>query len=680
MKRTHNKKNFYSKWLSAALILSLLIPLAGCGLLGPGKAKGEDELINRVEVTIPNPTAPEAIVSLQGHIALQYYIEARMYLEKLSMINAEEIDSTELTELVNDTITAFENAEKMSVALSSSVDLWMEMGDKREAPRMEVLNTADMSAKASLYDPFALKACAADRSVSEMTAQAIVDAFDKAENGKKLKTLSELLGTDARHAMEQLKIAQATLEGEEAMEVAEKATKCIVVAKTLKTAGTVAGLVIAAAPAATGSIAAMATGEMLATGGGIVMSGVNSTLEIMSTGAALYCGTDENRLTQAADTVSDSDTVQTANTIVGLAGLGYNIKNVFEKLSSMTDAGAVNMKELMSLTANNGKEASDFFGMVSYELSDTEPIAMRLEIFHPYYMKEGIRLILMDTEIGTSPEQQEAMKTLLEEAEFSEEEAEEAVNNAVKIIEEGGNTKEQDKAAETEFSQEEVDSFLKENEWIAPNGDFDIDGYIAEIQEFMENLAAANEAGSLTDAEGNAPGDEAEKGHNTEGGSSGEEKWVNPYEYFGVDNCNDLYAKLKETKPKKIEVTPMSAYVWDGDGTKKDSELSNREPFIIDMTDGAVTTYETRYEAGMLYHELKMTIKAMPDHPNLMIVNCDVYEYWSSDNCLDQERHTAECEIGLGNYMSREKDMAKSIIISTGYIFDINFKVERICF
>lgn len=58
---------------------------------------------------------------------------------------------------------------------------------------------------------------------------------------------------------------KAKPEGADAMAAAEQATNCIKMAKTLKTAGTLAGLVIAAAPADIIAIATMATGERIST-------------------------------------------------------------------------------------------------------------------------------------------------------------------------------------------------------------------------------------------------------------------------------------------------------------------------------------------------------------------------------------------------------------------------------
>ena len=94
-----NKRN-----VVIAIILILCITITGCGNKKTkeeknsreGKNSNEEKdtsnLIIKVQVFIPNPTGPEAVVGLQANIAIQYYIEGRMYLEKLSMQDASELD------------------------------------------------------------------------------------------------------------------------------------------------------------------------------------------------------------------------------------------------------------------------------------------------------------------------------------------------------------------------------------------------------------------------------------------------------------------------------------------------------------------------------------------------------------------------------------------------------------
>ena len=50
-------------------------------------------------------------------MAIQYYLEARMYLELLSQYDAKNADPEEIRRLVDLTVAAFENADKISEAI-----------------------------------------------------------------------------------------------------------------------------------------------------------------------------------------------------------------------------------------------------------------------------------------------------------------------------------------------------------------------------------------------------------------------------------------------------------------------------------------------------------------------------------------------------------------------------------
>ena len=57
------------------------------------------------------------MVNLQTSMAIQYYLEARMYLELLSQYDAKNADPEEIGRLVDLTVAAFENADKISEAI-----------------------------------------------------------------------------------------------------------------------------------------------------------------------------------------------------------------------------------------------------------------------------------------------------------------------------------------------------------------------------------------------------------------------------------------------------------------------------------------------------------------------------------------------------------------------------------
>lgn len=656
------KKNRLLRTVS--LMLVFCMALSGCGGGTPSGGKTSSKLINKVQVELPNPTGPEAIVGLQANIAIQYYVEARMYLEKLSMQDAS-ADPDGFKKLVSDAVTAFENAEKISESLSGSVDKWMEAEDSREQPKIKVIQTADANRSRLLFGMFGVKAYADGKSASELTAQEIVDAFDKAKSGQKIKTLAELLGTDAKHAYAELKIAQATLEGADATKIAEQATNCIKVAKTLKTAGTVAGLVIAAAPVATGAVATMATGELIAAGGGIVMGAANTCLEMTSTGAMLYYGTDENKVTELADKAADSKFMKTANLVVGLAGVGYNIKNQISDINKLLDQAkdpnALD-KLFTSLSTNNGKEASNLFGILSFGLGNIDPeegtlLGIKME---PHSGKTAISIL--DTMIGTSPEQQEAMATVLKDSGYPKEAAEKAVEEAVKIMESGKKPEETpDEAAD--LPADFVENKLKENEAIAPGSTYiDLDDFIDGMETFMEVISKKTEPGK------------------SETAASGYE-WVEPYSYFGVENIVELYKALREVHPAKIELTPVACRD-NNDGDEID--FTNKDTFVIDMSEGATSVYQTSYmdgddSSGRVFN-VTYTFTGDPSddgkYGTLMTLAATGTITWRQDGKLYEEINEPDCAIYVTNVPKRGS--VKDIRFGNGTVYTVYFRIDRV--
>lgn len=640
--------------LAAVLLLAAVLCFVWPGFLRKKEADPAS-LVNRVQVTVPNPTGPEALVNLEGALALQYYIEARMYLEKLSACDPAKLEGEEFKKLVDDTVAAFENADRISESLSRCVDLWMETDDVREKPKIKVLQTAGTNKAGSLGDLFSVKAYAAEKSASELTAQEIVDAFDKAKNGQKIKTVAEMLGTDAKHAYAQLKIAQAELEGADARKIAEQATTCIRVAKTLKTAGTVAGLVVAAAPVATGAVATMATGELIATGGGIVMGAVNSGIEIVSTGATIYYGTDENRLTMKADEIADSKTMKTANLVVGLAGLGYNIKNIVTKANEMLD-NADTMDDLhglfTSLSQNAGKEGTDLFGILSFGLGNLDPEEGTLMGIKMDPGLNGLKVTLSDTKVGTSDAEKEAMKQVLQDAGYTSKEAEKAVEQGVELI---GSGKKPSETADpgADLPADFVDSRLAANEAIAPGSPFiDLDEYIEQMEALMEELAkyempettAASSAEETQPVSTKAPETKAPQTTAADPSLSGL-GWIEPYSYFKVETVFDLYPLLSEYKPTAIKVRPI-AYAPHGK-----IKVSNEESFIIELASGAQTVYQTTYyegnsiESAYSRHEFVLTFTGKPESYDLLSIAMTRDEYRTKDGTLRNSYSADKCTI-----------------------------------
>ena len=560
-----------------ALVLILAVCFGGGAFLW-SKFRNPEKLINRVQVFIPNPTAAEAMVNLQASVAIQYYIEARMYLEKLSQYDTENVDPEEFKKLADLTVTAFENADKMSDCLNRSVDKWMETDDVRQTPVITVLQEAD--GNSSFLDLFMYKVFAKEKSASEVRAQQIVDAFDKAKFGNKVKAVAELLGTDNKHAVVELKMALAALEGADAMEVAKQADNCVKVATTLKTAGTVAGLVIAAAPVATGAVATMATGELIVTGGGIVMGGINAGVEVTSTSAMLYYGTEDNVITKSAEKFQNSEFMQTANLLVNIGGVGYNIKNQIQNVNKLIDqADKIDdyNKLFTSLSTNNGKEASDLFGILSFGLSSLNPDDGILMTSIPTPTDNGMIFDIADTKIGTSSLQQEAMKKLLQESGYTASQSELAVATAVEVLESGKVpvSAPDDPAAPVPAAA--IDRILEENKFIAPdNTEFNIDDFTDLVGIFMDTLAEYEVSGLLPGPSGNEQGDGS--------GSSADGNlplWLNGY-WIGYLETGQLFYNSYKFEVIDEDTIRMRKAIIDRDIKTGEIEIKVLEKYVFD--------------------------------------------------------------------------------------------------
>ena len=614
-KKTAQKKTSSGKPRRSPLMRIIALVLIAAIILGGGvylwpKFRSPEKLINRVQVFIPNPTAAEAMVNLETSVAIRYYIEARMYLEMLSQCDVENVNPEEFKNLVNLTVTAFENADKMSDCLTRSVGKWMEMDDVRQTPDIIVLQ--ETGGNSSFIDIFLLKVFAKEKSASEVTAQQIVDAFDKAKFGNKVKAVAELLGTDSKHAYAQLKMAQASLEGADAMAVAKQADNCVKVATTLKTAGTVAGLVIAAAPVATGAVATMATGELIVTGGGIVMGGINSGVELTSTGAMLYYGTEDNVITKSADKFQNSEFMQTANFLVNVGGVGYNIKNQIQNVNKLIDqADKIDdyKKLFTSLSTNNGKEASDLFGIMSFGLSSLNPDDGILMTSIPTATDNGMKFDIADTKIGTSSLQQEAMKKLLQDSGYTLAQSELAVATAIEALESGKEpvSTPDDPAAPVPAAA--IEKILEENKFIAPDStEFNIDDFTSLVGIFMDTLAEHEMSNLPPGPSGDEQSDDA--GTSADGNLP---LWINGY-WVALDWAGEIASAgnsykfeviddhtirmrkafvMRNLKTKELEITVYRNYVFDCEYTvdsKTGTVLIHRTPTGLKSGEGLTET------------------------------------------------------------------------------------------
>lgn len=155
--------------------------------------------------------------------------------------------------------------------------------------------------------------------------------------------------------------------------------------------------------------------------------------------------------------------------------------------------------------------------------------------------------------------------------------------------------------------------------------------------------------------------------------------WVEPYSYFGVNDIAELYPHLREVHPLKIEVTPVC---YDNN-TKEPREFEGGGTFVIDMTEGATTTYSATIPYSMTYYTVTLTFTGAPDLDSgmmgdLMTVSSNHAEYWSSDGALSDSGTIDQCNIFNRN-VDTLPDLAKRAIdIDNGTGATIAFVVDRI--
>ncbi len=373
--------------------------LSACSLFSK-----KDDGINRYEVTIPEPTEAEQVVNVTAAVSVSYYLTARAYLDELLAYDTSDMSEEEFEEfsaLLDNAIYMFDCSEKLSYELTAAAEAW-------EADNEDFWQAAEMTEIKDESPSFSLGTTvyADKRSPAEQWAQDIVDTYDKAPALQGLKTLADQLGTDSKHAYAQLKQALAILEGAEYTEIADKANAAIQVASTLKTAGTAASLVIAvsAAPAA-GTL-----GAVVKTGG-VVCTGINTILEVGSTGSLIYHNGEDNDLSIAFDKTEAQ--FAPIGQIFSVMGLGYSIRDLGKTGYDILNNGfkSLSTQDIEDLMVNS-------FGVISYAttaindyLNDGTVLSGTFKV-----TDKGTVFTLMDTLTGKSDEDRERITKMLTEA------------------------------------------------------------------------------------------------------------------------------------------------------------------------------------------------------------------------------------------------------------------------
>ncbi len=313
------------KYVSLFLALIMIFTLASCG----GKTE------ENTTVSLSAVAAERAAVEQAGAIATQQYIIARLKTEALIEYDIENGSIDELKVMTDDTLEAWRLCELASVQAAELADYAQSL---RSSASTQAATMSYTSSKSAVIGLFTAVAYAAEENAAVKWAKDLTTKYDAYPSGQKIKQLSENLGTDAKNAFAQLKMAQAILEGAAYNDEADTIQKYENAAMATKTAcktGLYIGGVIASGGTATGILEA----------GGMVISGVDTIVDIASTGSTIILG-ENNKVTMAANDLKDI-----VGPIASIAG-GVNVFSG-DSIKAGIKAGAEFSKQMGSLDKLN---------------------------------------------------------------------------------------------------------------------------------------------------------------------------------------------------------------------------------------------------------------------------------------------------------------------------------------
>ena len=561
------------KKLMCALLAVLLIatPLFGCGQKSSGEFSG-----HKATVVLPAKTDLEKLADLNSAAATQAYLIARTYLDDFLDYDIAHGNPDEYRALLDKTVAAFEEVNVLSESLKTICDAWIEV-DGTDSRKPDMTAMAAQAYEMGL-SPFVTTAYAAGEDNAAVAwAKEITARFDEAPAGKGVRTLAEHLGTDYKRAYAQLKQAQDILAGAAYEDFADTANKAYQTATVLKTAGTAAGFVIAvaAAPATTAVGAAINTG-------GAVISGVNTLLEVGSMGAVIATNGEGNWVSEACDKTESQ--MAPIGTVFAVAGVVSNVSGFMKNTDTIIKDGVQagqSTKEILKTIGKSKDLTDDAFGMISFTAGSlTELVNDKSVLGGTVKMDDDgkVKFTLIDTLLGRDPSEQKdekipEVKDVLKEAGLEQAVIDESLNA--------------DPAALS--TEDTIPAEMRENiRSAAPVLDPGSSDFAPEAAgSFVRSIGQVVEK-VLTEAKGIIAS-------TTAATEVPEEKWVEPYEYFGVNTSEELLPKLKYNGVTKLEVVPI---IFD-EKTGETRSLSNAEPFILDMADGAVTTFSTSFNHPM---------------------------------------------------------------------------------
>lgn len=326
------------RFLALLMVYVMIFGLAACG----GQKTGGSEEIK--PVTVEREPEPQALQTANEAtaIALRQYVYARLLTEAFLTADAPAMTAEELSEMLDELLLAWENAELFSstaTELTNQAVLLLDMPTVNQTSAVGQPQAKFMTLAAVPLN-FSLVAYAAEsgRKIDPQTwAENLTKQYDALKGAKRYQQLAQQLGTDAKTAYEQMALAQKIIhnaaELEEAEGVVNAYTESINYLQGVKTASKVGVFVVGTVVTGGGSLTALSTSSFtLAQTASTIVGGVDCVVDIAATGSNIILG-ENHQVTVGFDDVKD--TLAPVSAVVGLAS--FNSGETGEQLAYIGD-------------------------------------------------------------------------------------------------------------------------------------------------------------------------------------------------------------------------------------------------------------------------------------------------------------------------------------------------------
>lgn len=328
-----------SRFLALLLSCALIFSLSACG--GQKTTEKAEELEPVMVEREPEPQALQTANEATA-IALRQYVYARLLTEAFLTVDASAITAEELSEMTDELLLAWENAELFS---STAMDLTNQTVLLLETPTVKQTSAvgqpqASFMTLAAVPLNFSAVAYAAEsgRKIDPQTwAENLTKQYDALKGAKRYQQLAQQLGTDAKTAYEQMALAQKIIrnaaELEETEGVVNAYTDSINYLQGVKTASKVGMFVVGAVATGGGSLATLpASSFTLSQTALTVVVGVDCIVDVGVTGSSIILG-ENHQVTVGFNDLKDK--LAPVSAVVGL--VSFNPGETGEQLAYIGD-------------------------------------------------------------------------------------------------------------------------------------------------------------------------------------------------------------------------------------------------------------------------------------------------------------------------------------------------------